>query len=188
MSSGRGWLAALVLGAAGFASAWGDVWIVDGVRVGAVAPAAEASYPVLILPLGGQWTDFELKATTNNFEDLCYYIQSSGTNEYTNDTNVWVYFTDDFAGDPLQWRKSAFATPICAQLTNATNSVVGYAVVCPSHECGVDWRGWMAKTNDSLVWSFVRYDGIDLEKNVEGTKARWNAVVPAEWRSGRVAP
>ena len=168
-------------------------WIIDGAPshwegVPAVVAGGECEYPVLVLELGGQWTDFELKASTNNFTNLCYYIMSSGTNLYTSDTNVWVYFTDDYAADARQWRGSAVATAIGSQLVEPARSEVEFAVVMPSHECAVDWQGWMSRTNNRLVWSFVRYDGIGLEMNVAGTKSRWNPVVPVEWRKARTAP
>jgi len=148
----------------------------------------EETYPVLRLELGGQWTDFEIKASTNNFTNLCYYVMSSGTNAWTTDPNVWVYFTDDYAADVRQWRKSAPFTAIVSQLTDVTNSQVEAVIVCPSHECTVDWEAWMSPTNTRLVWSFVRYDGIGFELNATGTKQHWSAVVPVDWRRARIAP
>lgn len=151
--------------------------------------ADEYTYPVLRLELGGQWTDFELKASTNNFESLVYYIKSSSaTAGGYDDTDVWTYFTDDYSTDVRQWLKASVATAIGGQLTDPVNSVVSYVVVCPSHSCDVDYSTWMSKTNERLVWSYVRYDGMNLETNVTGTKTRWNPVVPTEWRSGRIAP
>lgn len=168
-------------------------WIIDGVPshwegVPVGAPADEYAYPVLVLPLGGQWTDFELKASTNNFTNLCYYVMSSGTNAWTSDTNVWVCFTDDYTADVRQWHRSAVATAIGRQVVEPAKSEVEYVVVMPSHECGVDWRQWMSRGNDKLVWSFVRYDGIGFEMNATGTKTHWNPVVPVEWRKARSAP
>jgi len=143
---------------------------------------------VLRLELGGSWTDFELKASTNNFDSLVYYVQSSATNAYADDTNVWVYFTDDYGADARAWHKSATATSIGSQLADAVNSEVEYVLVCPSHECAVEWSGWMSRTNNRLVWSFVRYDGISLEMNGTGTKPHWSLAVPVEWRRERVSP
>jgi len=150
--------------------------------------ADEYTYPVLRLELGGQWTDFELKASTNNFQSLAYYVQSSATNAYADDTNVWVYFTDDYAGDVRKWIKSAPATAIGSQLVDPVNSEVEYVLVCPSHECAVDWSSWMSRTNNRLVWSYVRFDGINLEMNATGTKSHWSLVVPVEWRKERISP
>lgn len=160
----------------------------DGGSTGVVVAVDDGTFPVLRLDLGGPWTDFELKASTNNFTSLVYYIKSSGTNANATDTNVWVYFTDDYSADVRQWHRSAPATAISSQLADATNSEVGFAVVCPSHECAVPWNDWMARTNSRLVWSFVRYDGIGLEMNATETKSHWNPVVPVEWRKDRIAP
>src|ERR1035437_4410006 len=67
----------------------------SGGSTSVVVTADGGTFPVLRLELGGQWADFELKATTNNFQTLVYYIMSSGTNSYTSDTNVWVYFRSE---------------------------------------------------------------------------------------------
>ena len=148
----------------------------------------ECTFPVVRLELGGQWTDFELKASTNNFASLVYYIKSSGPTPHSDDTNVWTYFTDDYAYDVRRWVKSAAATAIASQLVDRVHAEVEYVVVCPSHECAVDWRTWMSSGNSKLVWSFVRYDGIDMEKNATGTQTHWNPIVPVEWRTARVNP
>jgi len=168
-------------------------WIFDGMPstwegIPEELLAEEYIYPVLRLELGGQWTDFELKASTNNFQSLIYYVQSSATNAYADDTNVWVYFTDDYGADVRKWQKSSTATSIGSQLADPVNSEVEYVLVCPSHECAVDWASWMSRTNNRLVWSYVRFDGINLEMNATGTKSHWSLVVPVEWRKGRVAP
>jgi hypothetical protein len=99
-----------------------------------------------------------------------------------------VYYTDDYTADPRVWRRSVAATAIGSQVTDAVNSEVEFVVVSPSHECAVNWRQWMSRGNDRLVWSYVRYDGIGLEMNATGTKTHWNPVVPVEWRAARVAP
>jgi hypothetical protein len=196
-------IAGLVLVAAWVLPCLGG-WIVDGQALGGeggiggggtgggstgvVVVAEVRTFPVLRLELGGHWTDFEIKASTNNFQTLCYYFMSSGTNAWTTDTNAWVYFTDDYAADVRKWQKSAPVTAIGSQLASPTNSEVEAVVVCPSHECTGDWQAWMSETNSRLVWSFVRYDGLNFEMNATGTKSHWTAVVPVEWRSERIAP
>ncbi len=150
--------------------------------------ADEYVYPVLLLPLGGQWTDFELKASTNNFETMVYFVQSSATNAVADDPDVWVYFTDDCSEDVRRWHKAEPATSIGSQLADPVHSEVEYVVVLPSHACMVDWRKWMSRDNPRLIWSFVRFDGINLEMNAAGTKSHWSPVVPVEWRKQRIAP
>ena len=129
-----------------------------------------------------------MKASTDNFASLIYHIVSTTNSPPSiGDTNVLVYFTDDFASDPRAWRSSGVAMPIYNQLSS-TGTVVNYVVVCPSHDCGRNWQDWMSKTNSKLVWSYCRLDMVGSERNAAGTKMRWNAIVPVEWRKTRYAP
>ena len=68
------------------------------------------------------------------------------------------------------------------------NPEVEAVLVLPSHDNSVDWRTWMTATNNRLVWSFVRYDGIGFELNATGTKQHWSPVIPAGWMTERIAP
>jgi len=171
---------------------WGG-WILDG-QPSTVSD--ENTYPVLRLEMGGPWTDFELMASTNNFQSysgLVYYIKSSGPTACPDDTNVWIYFLDDCSTNSAwpkmaTWQKAVYGSSIFSQLADPTNSVVSYVTVCPSHDCVVDWRTWMSKTNNALVWSFVRYDGIGLQTNATGTNLHYNLTFPVEWRRERIAP
>ena len=186
----RGWLAGALLAVAAAAR---GAWIFDGRPESWEGTPEELkvpprTFPVLVLDLGGAWTDFELKASTNNFESLCYYVMSSGTNAWTSDPDVEIHFTDDCSADVRKWWKSAPGVSIGSQLADGVNSVVVRAVVAPSHTCTEDWETWMSRDNAALVWSYVRYDGIGLEMNATGTKSRWSAVVPVEWRPARIEP
>mgnify|MGYP000844263724 CR=1 FL=1 len=167
-------------------------WIFDGLPSDweSAVPelqADEYTYPILVLELGGQWTDFELKGSTNNFASLSYYVMSSGTNAWTTDPDVAVYFTDDYSADVRKWHRAVAGTPIGEQLADPVNSVVGYVAVCPSAAGGAGSQ-WMSARNPALVWSYVRYDGIGLEMNATGTKSRWRLVTPAGWRREQAAP
>lgn len=165
-------------------------WIFDGepsAPAGGVVSVEEGTFPVLRLELGGAWTDFELKASTNNFTNLVYYVLSSRTNDVADDPDVWVHFTDDYGADVRVWNKSSVSTSIVSQLASES-SEVEYVIVQPSHECAVPWAAWMSATNSKLVWSFVRYDGINLEMNFDGNRSHWNATVPVEWRKERISP
>jgi hypothetical protein len=168
---------------------WGQ-WIVDGRRFpeDPNAPGPGRTFPVLVLELGGVWTDFELKASTDNFESLVYYIRSSDMVIEAGDPDVWIYFTDDISLNPRKWRRAEIGVPILDQLVNPANSEVAFVVVCPSHETAVDWTTWMFEGNSKLVWSYVRYDGADLEMNNVNSNAKWRSVVPVQWRSERISP
>ena len=153
------------------------------------AVAALDTYPVLRIELGAAWTDFELKASTNNFQTYVYHIKTTGlASTNCGDTNVWVYYTDDYAPDPRRWIRATNQTAILSQLYNPTNSRVDFAIVCPSHDTDLPWATWMAKTNSKLVWSYVRIDGANHEKNASGNGAHFNPALPVEWRKTRYSP
>jgi len=181
------WWVAVALGLS-LRLAWAQ-WIVDGRRFpeDPNSPGPGRTFPVLVLELGGVWTDFELKASVDNFDSMVYFIKSSELIEQ-GDPDVWIYFTDDYSADPRVWRKAVAGVPIGEQLEDPVNSEVRFVVVCPSHETPVGWSGWMFESNSRLVWSYVRFDGLDLERNLAGTRSKWNLVVPAEWRAERIAP
>jgi hypothetical protein len=122
----------------------------------------------------GHWTDFEIKASTNNFDSLCYYYKSWTAQDPTRgDTNAYVWFTDDHSDDVRVWRKKDHDKSI-SQMLVSTNSVVETVIFQPSHESEIDWASWMF--DERLVWSFVRVDDIGFEMNASGTKQRWSPV------------
>ena len=156
--------------------------------------AVDGTYPVIKLKLGEQWTDFEIKASTNNFttdgvpgDDMVYYYISTGANSHSDDTNVFIYFTDDYQVDVRQWIKATNNTPIYDQLVNPGASVLNYVYVYPSHDCMKDWSVWMSKTNKNLVWSWVRIGPVDFETNAVGTQI-WSPVRPDSWEVERTIP
>lgn len=172
-------------------------WIVDGMSgqwegvpsmVVEINAANDAlSYPVFCLPIGDSWVDYILKASTNNFTNICYYVRSTATNEYTTDTNVWAYFTDDYSPDIRAWHYSPPGVSIYSQLANPTYSRVSFVMVYPSHDA-IGWTNWMSSTNGNLIWSYARCDAISIEMNQTGNKEHWNPCVPVSWQSQRTRP
>ena len=175
-------------------------WILDGQPLapagggtsggsrGVVVSVDEGTFPVLRLELGGRWTEFMLKASTDNFATVVYEVVSAATNAAADDTNVWVYFCDDYRPDSRGWIRATNAVPIGEQLADAVNSEVTATMVFPSHECAVDWQGWMTRTNSRLVWSYTRMDGAEFEMNSGGTRVHWSPVVPVAWVKERTTP
>jgi hypothetical protein len=56
--------------------------------------------------MGGAWTDFEIKASTNNFAggDMVYFYASGSANDYgADDPDAYTYYCDDFAADVRKW-------------------------------------------------------------------------------------
>ena len=153
----------------------------------------QETYPVFRLPVAfglelSCWTDFEIKASTNNFTNLVYYYQSwvSETNAY-GDTNTLIYYTDDYAADVRVWQTAIHSQSIASQLVH-TNSIVETVYFYPSHNCSINWETWMYKTNENLVWSWVRNDAVANEMNVDGTKQHWMPIRPDSWEVIRTTP
>ncbi|MCC7519492.1 MAG: hypothetical protein IT578_09935 [Verrucomicrobiae bacterium] len=145
------------------------------------------TYPVFILELGDNWTDFELKASTNAFTEIQYFYVSSLTNATCDDPDPRVYFTDS-GNDPRAWRKQTAHQSILSQLTD-TNSIVRQVVVYPSLltvKAGAtnSSSAWMTATNSHLIWSYVRFDGVDYEKDPSGRQI-WTPIVPVQWGQQR---
>ncbi len=182
------WWVAVALGLS-LRLAWAQ-WIVDGRRFpeDPNSPGPGRTFPVLVLELGGVWTDFELKASVDNFETMVYFVKSSEANVYADDPDVWVFFTDDFAVDSRKWIKAEVGVPILSQVVDAAQSEVARVVVMPSHTGSVPWADWMFEANSQLVWSYARFDGMDWERNAAGTQVKWRPVVPVVWRMERISP
>ena len=175
-----------------------DFVVVSNLTAGSLTIGGETitniypTYPAFKLELGGAWTDFELKASTNNFADaagMVYYYISSFNNTYADDTNVIVYFSDDYQPDVRKWVTATNNTAIYNQLVSKGSSVVDYIYVYPSHDgTNFPWRSWMSKTNTHLIWSYVRFDGVNFEMNEIGSLQHWNLIRPDSWEVERTTP
>ncbi len=158
----------------------------------ATGGGAAGTFPVFHLDVGtvdGNWTDFEIKASTNNFASLCYYYKSwTNVQDATRgDTNALVYFTDDHAEDVRVWNLKP-QTNAVSEMLISSNSVTQWIYFYPSHDCTIPWGDWMSSTNTALVWSWVRVDDLGFEMNVSGTKQRWNPIRPDSWEIERTTP
>lgn len=146
-------------------------------------------YPVLKLEMGAGWTDFELKASTDNFATLVYYYVSSTVNAVADDADPYVFFSDDYAADVRKWIKQyPVHSPILNQLTDMDNSTCDFIYIMPSTNTMIPASTWMYQTNNHLVWSYVRFDGVGFEKNATGTKTKWQLVQPERWDINRIEP
>lgn len=153
--------------------------------------AVQGTYPVFILNLGfggERWTEFEIKATTDNFAHVVYYYQS-----WTNylglqgDTNAYTYFSDDCATDARKWMLKTNTLGLTEHLVNAL-SVVPTVIFQPSHNCSNDWATWMYATNKNLIWTWVRGEDGAYETNAVDEKQRFNAIIPSSWNVERTIP
>ncbi|MDD5706469.1 MAG: hypothetical protein PHR35_11115 [Kiritimatiellae bacterium] len=168
-------------------------WIFDGVPstwegTQDELKADEETFPVLRLELGGTWTDFEIKASTNNFETLVYYYISSGLNDSgCDDADPFTYYCDDHAVDVRRWIAVTAHSAIGGQILSPSTEIE-CVYFCPSHACEADWRNWMSQQDTNLVWSWVRCDGVAFEMNATGTRQHWNPVRPERWERARTVP
>lgn len=145
-------------------------------------------YPSFCLRLGGLWTDFEIKASTNNFTTLVYWYASSSVVGFGVDDNYpFTYFVDDYAYDVRKWVSTAPHTPILSYMVN-TNTEVETVYFFPSRNCQYSANLWMWQNNSNLVWSYIRYGPVGYEKNVTGTKSHWNPIRPDSWERVRTVP
>ncbi|MFZ4397937.1 MAG: hypothetical protein ACOYOU_20185, partial [Kiritimatiellia bacterium] len=152
--------------------------------------ASGGGYPVFELRLGGPWTDFEIKASTNNFAggDMVYFYASGNANDYgADDPDPYTYYCDDFAADVRKWVSVAPHTAIATVLRNPLTEVET-VYFYPSRSCQKAADGWMLKTNTHLVWSWVRYGAIGYETNANGTASHWNPIRPQSWEISRTVP
>ena len=145
-----------------------------------------ATYPVITLPIGGGWSDFILKASTDNFATVCWKVESAGgTPNHVPDPGAMIFYTDDYATDSRQWLQDPVGASILSLLANA-NSVVSYVVVSPSHNCVTPWQAWMYEGNANLKWSYCRVNGTGLEMNVDVTAVRWQVPASVVWKTKQV--
>ena len=165
----------------------------DGTNAPVALGSSERTYPTLVLELGGQYTDFELRCSTNNFANTTgdvYYINSWGPTACPDDTNVWIYFIDDAntngALSARSWTKASHTNSILAQLVSPGDTEISSVTVYPSHDFGTNSVAWMNETNYTLNWSYIRYDALGPETNSAG-RIHYRQVVPIEWKPQRVA-
>ena len=151
-------------------------------------------YPVFNIPLNG-WTDFELKASTNNFKpadtnNLLLWYESLGTVSYPHwaayrhaDLNAQTYYCNpDASGyDGRSWILATNNLSLTEQI--GVNGNYQETVVCiPSmtvNDGGTNT--WMYPANEHLVWSYRRRTAAYGETNALG-RMIWHPIVPSQWR------
>ena len=161
---------------------------------GRIVTEQSYQFPVFRFDLGEDWTDFEIKASTNNFDaafsaggsNMVYYYRSWTAEQpaYCPDTEARAYYTDDYSGDPRVWIPKAPDSSIAAQLASPS-SVVCAVYFFPSRDCECSW---MRRDNTNLVWSWMRVTDGEYEKRLDGAKTRWRPIRPDSWESGLTTP
>ena len=147
-------------------------------------------YPVLVLPLGSTYYDFELKATVDNYTngDLVYFFASAVDVQPT--YPVWdaapkIFFTLASSSDGRVWRTANPTASLYSQVGATSNARLNQVVVIPSQITGS--AAWMYKGNTHLVWSYNRITAVGPETDGAGHVV-WNPIVPVDWRSAQTTP
>lgn len=141
------------------------------------------SYPVFKLDLGSEnWTDFALKCANDNWSSgnsLYYYLSyvDAASQPTAEETNCWVYYTDDYSDNPRVWLRKDVNGSIAAQLLDV-HSAVGTVYVMPS-------LSTLPHGKEYMVWSWARHDALGYEMNYDGTKIRWQPIQPEYWTTQR---
>jgi len=150
---------------------------------GVIAPYAVIYIP---LPPGSQWTDFELKASINNFTNdetgmvFFYHSPDPSKTAVPSTGQVWtvkpdVYFTDSGkTGTPNQrtWATQNSTDSIALQLADQVNSEVGGFIIVV--------RDNLSAYNNNLVWSYSLLDGATVDKD-PANRSVWRPVWPVQW-------
>lgn len=150
-------------------------------------------YAVLDIELGGNYTDFELKASVANWAggSMVYFYHSPDPSKSTFTSQIWsvrpdVFFTDSQytnVGDPQQnqrtWRKQSATQSIAAMRTHAQS-------VIPSVTIVVRDMGVINRYNTALVWSYCRITPTGYEVDTAG-RSIWHTITP-KWISQPLQP
>lgn len=145
----------------------------------------KGAYAVIHIPLpaGSQWTDFELKASTNNFTNdttgMVFWYHSPDPTKLIITGQRWtvrpdVYFTDSGkTGTPNQrgWIKQNDTQSIFAMLTDANSEVGGFLIVIKDD---------LSAHRDHLVFSYSLLDASTGDKD-PANRGVWRPVWPQEW-------
>jgi hypothetical protein len=153
-------------------------------RVGDLEGGAGGTYPVFLLPVGaleGSWTDFEIKASTNNFtSDPLYWWKSWTSQPLQNDSQAIALFTDPYAGaDPRTLYRRTTDVSIATHLASE-DSTVEVVIFQPSHN--IEGGGtWMTPANTNLVWEWIRADSGGYEMTPDGSNYWFHPILPEQW-------
>lgn len=152
---------------------------------GNITTTEGGQFAVFWIPLhpGDQWTDFELKASTDNFlsdnPNMVYYYHSPDPTKSVIPQQIWttrpdVYFTDSGkTGTPNRraWRKQNATQSVFAMLSDANAEVGGFIVIV---------RDNLSAHRTTMVWSYALMDGSAFDNDASGRDV-WRPIVPIRW-------
>ena len=147
---------------------------------GATAYEPRGIYAVIYIPLpsGSAWTDFELKASADNFitSPVVFLYHSPDPTKLVITSQEWtnrpdVYFTDSGRTDPRVWIKQNDTQSIFAMLADASSEVGGFLVVIKDD---------LSAHRGHLVFSYSLLDASTGEKD-PANRGVWRPLWPQEW-------
>ena len=158
-------------------------------QIDAISAKLEALrlFPVLVIPLNdsgnGTFTDFDLKASTDNFQNLVYWFNSAAAAWDSADPDPLIFIVRPEPNSRAWFRINA-VQPISGQLQTGQAKPL-QIVVAPSKITGS--ANWMFSGNANLKWSFRRKTAVAVETDSQGREV-WHPIIPTEWRRQRPTP
>jgi|GEM_PF-3604391 len=144
-------------------------------------------FPVLVVPLNdsgnGTFTDFDLKASTDNFQSLVYWFNSAAAAWDSADPDPLIFIIRPEPSLKAWFRVNA-AQAISGQL-QAGQAKPLQIIVAPSKITGS--ANWMFSGNAALKWTFRRKTAVAVETDSQGREV-WHPIIPTEWRRQRPTP
>ncbi|RRJ96723.1 hypothetical protein Ga0100231_023350 [Opitutaceae bacterium TAV4] len=157
----------------------GTLTVPEGTTVNGLARAPK--FAIFTLPLGANFTDFELKATVSNFgghspfTDLYLYYHSPDPARVAvsgqTGPKPTVFFTDSGWTDRRRWRRQSTTESIYAMRSSTGATIAAAIVVVP-----VDVT--IRPDNPNLVWSYQRISGGSYENIWTPIVPTWSLVKP----------
>jgi len=144
-------------------------------------------FPVFVIPLNnsgnGPFTDFDLKASTDNFDSLVYWFNSAAAAWDSADLYPLIFIIRPDSTFRA-WFRINPAQPISDQLMTGQETPL-LVVVSPSKISGS--TNWMFSGNTALKWTFRRKTAMSVETDSQGREV-WHPIIPTEWRRQRPLP
>lgn len=131
---------------------------------------------------------FELKGTTTNFGlssgDTMKFYGSSAANEsatWSNHDSMRLYVLSKKADDDVRrWKRVRTSEAGGYQFAFSTIAVIiDSDLLNEEHKSDITW---LSDKNDELIWSYVRFNEQDYERDQSGNQV-WRPIMPVKWYS-----
>ncbi|HWL51350.1 MAG TPA: hypothetical protein VNQ90_02885 [Chthoniobacteraceae bacterium] len=133
-------------------------------------------YAVFHIPMPKGFTDFELKASTDNYATMVFFYHSPDPGKMFIPSQIWtnrpdVYFTDSQLADRRQWIKQSASQSITAMRVNSSSEIGGVILVVK------DTGGAITPDNGNLVWTYCLMTPTGTEDDSSG-RSIWRPIIP----------